>query len=91
MPAMILFGLSRASGLTTSLAPMTTATSVLVSWIPSQGGYTIDRYLVSRDGRQVGSVPASQTSYTDSGLAPGTAHRYTIVATSGTLRSSYSR
>jgi Fibronectin type III domain len=65
-----------------------TATSVLVSWIPSQGGYTIDRYLVSRDGRQVGSVPASQTSYTDSGLAPGSAHRYTIIATSGTQLSS---
>jgi hypothetical protein len=36
----------------------------------------------------VGSVPASQTSYTDNGLAPGTAHRYTIVAVSGTQRSS---
>jgi len=65
-----------------------TATSVLVSWAPSKGGATIDRYLVLRDGKQVGSVPASQTSYTDTGLAPGTAHRYTIVAASGTQRSS---
>jgi Fibronectin type III domain len=64
-----------------------TATSVLVSWTPSKGGTTIDRYLVSRDGRQIGSVPASQTSYTDSGLAPGTVHWYTIIATSGTQRS----
>jgi hypothetical protein len=65
-----------------------TATSVLVSWAPSKGGATIDRYLVLRDGRQVGDVPASQTSYTDTGLGPGTAHRYTIVAASGTQRSS---
>lgn len=65
-----------------------TATSVLVSWAPSQGGATIDYYLVLRDGRQVGDVPASQTSYTDTGLAPGTAHRYTIIAASGTQRSS---
>jgi hypothetical protein len=65
-----------------------TATSVLVSWAPSQGGATIDHYLVLRDGTQIGDVPASQTSYTDTGLAPGTAHRYTIIAASGTQRSS---
>jgi hypothetical protein len=65
-----------------------TATSVLVSWAPSKGGATIDRYLVLRDGAQVGSVPASQTSYVDNGLTPGTAHRYAIIAASGTQRSS---
>jgi hypothetical protein len=65
-----------------------TATSVLVSWAPSQGGATIDYYVVLRDGNQVGAVPASQTSYTDAGLAPGTAHQYTIIAASGTQRSS---
>jgi chitodextrinase len=64
-----------------------TATSVLVSWTPSQGGATVDHYLILRDGRQVGEVPARQTSYTDHGLAPGTTHRYTIIATSGTQRS----
>jgi hypothetical protein len=68
-----------------------TATVVLVSWAPSQGGATVDHYLILRDGKQVGSVSASQTSYTDNGLAPGTAHRYTIVATSGTQRSSPSQ
>jgi hypothetical protein len=68
-----------------------TATSVLVSWAPSQGGATVDHYLILRDGKQVGSVPASQTSYTDQGLAPGTAHQYTIVAVSGTQRSSPSQ
>jgi Fibronectin type III domain len=68
-----------------------TATSVLVSWTASKGGATIDHYLVLRDGRQVGSVPASQTSYTDNGLSPGTNHRYTVVAASGTQRSSPSK
>jgi hypothetical protein len=64
-----------------------TATSVLVSWAPSRGGATIDRYLVLRDGAQVGSVAAGRTSYVDNGLAPGTTHRYTIIAASGTERS----
>ncbi len=64
-----------------------TATSVRVSWAPSRGGATIDRYLVLRDGAQVGSVAASRTSYVDNGLAPGTTHRYTIIAASGTERS----
>lgn len=64
-----------------------TATSVLVSWSPSKGGATIDRYLVLRDGAQVGSVPVTQTSYNDHGLAPGTRHQYTIIAVSGTQRS----
>ena len=68
-----------------------TATSVLVSWSPSRGGAAIDHYLILRDGTQVGSVPASQTSYTDRGLAPGTAHRYRIIALSGTQRSQPSR
>ena len=68
-----------------------TATSVLVSWSPSKGGAAIDHYLILRDGTQVGSVPASQTSYLDSGLAPGTAHRYWIIAQSGTQRSQPSR
>ena len=64
-----------------------TATSVLVSWPPSSGGATIDHYLIVRDGTQVGSVPASQTSYLDNGLAPGTTHWYKIIAVSGTQRS----
>jgi hypothetical protein len=58
-----------------------TATSVLVSWQAASGiiaGPT--SYLVLRDGRQVGSVPASATSWTDHGLTPGVTYRYTVVA-----------
>ena len=64
-----------------------TATSATVSWTAPQGGTAPDRYLVTRDGRQVGLVPVGQTSYTDNGLAPGSTHYYTITAASGTLRS----
>jgi hypothetical protein len=64
-----------------------TATSVLVSWPASKGGATIDHYLIMRDGNQIASVPASQTSYTDNGLTPGTTHRYAIIAESGSQRS----
>jgi hypothetical protein len=68
-----------------------TATSVLVSWSPSRGGATIDHYLILRDGTQVGSVPATQSSYLDHGLVPGTDHRYQVIALSGTQRSQPSR
>jgi hypothetical protein len=67
-----------------------TATSVLVSWTPAKGGATIDKFLVLRDGAQVGSVAANETSFLDSGLTPGTAYRYTIIAESGTQHSTAS-
>ena len=37
-------------------------------------------YLVLRDGTRIGEIPASQTSWTDQGLAPGMTHKYTIEA-----------
>ena len=57
------------------------ATSALVSW-RTAGGLIEGpgSYLVLRDGRQVGSVPASATSWTDHGLTPGVTYRYTVVA-----------
>lgn len=64
-----------------------TATSAVVSWAASKGGATPDHYLVLRDGKQVGSVAASHTSFTDNGLAPGTTHHYTIIAAAGQQRS----
>jgi hypothetical protein len=70
------------------VATSRTATSAVVSWAASSGGATPDHYLVLRDGTQVGSVAASQTSFTDNGLAPGTTHQYTIIAAAGGLRSS---
>jgi hypothetical protein len=60
-----------------------TATSVNISWTASQGGAKPDQYIVFRDGKQVGVVPASHTSWTDTGLAPGTSHEYTVEAAGG--------
>jgi hypothetical protein len=70
------------------VATSRTATSAVVSWAASKGGATPDHYLVLRDGTQVGSVAASQTAFTDNGLAPGTTHQYTIIAAAGGQRSS---
>jgi hypothetical protein len=58
-----------------------TATSALVSWQAASGLIAgPSSYLVERDGRQVGSVPASATSWTDHGLTPGVTYRYSVVA-----------
>jgi len=63
-----------------------TATSVLVQWAPSKGSPVADHYLIRRNGVQVGSVLSTTTSYQDTGLAPATTYRYSIVAVSGTTR-----
>ena len=57
-----------------------TATTAEISWAASSGIASPDRYLVLRDGQQVGSVPASATSWTDHGLSPGTTYDYAVVA-----------
>ena len=57
-----------------------TATSVRLTWPASAGGGTPGHYLVLRDGRQAAEVPASQTTWSEQGLAPGTTHRYTVKA-----------
>lgn len=60
-----------------------TATTVTVSWPAAKGGATPAHYVVLRDGAQAGEVPASQTSWTDSGLAPGTTHQYAVETVGG--------
>jgi len=58
-----------------------TASSVVVSWVASNGSIVSPgNYLVLRNGRQVGSVSAGTTSWTDHGLAPGATYHYTVVA-----------
>ncbi len=57
-----------------------TATTAVVSWSPSTGGLGPDHYLVLRDGKQVGVVPARGTSYADHGLVPGRTYHYTVIA-----------
>ena len=60
-----------------------TSTSVLVQWDPSTTGPTVDRYLILRDGVEIGSVPSSVTSYKDTGLTANTVYEYRVVAVSG--------
>jgi hypothetical protein len=57
-----------------------TATSVLVSWIGSKGGATPVQYVIYRDGTQVGTVSASNASWTDTRLLPGSKHVYRVAA-----------
>ena len=67
-----------------------TATSVLVTWKPATSGAHAKLFLVTRDGRQVSSVPAGETSYLDQGLRPGTKHRYSVAAKAGSKQSAFS-
>jgi hypothetical protein len=64
-----------------------TATTALVSWDKPSGGATPERYVILRDGKQVGIVPATETSWTDTGLAPGTKHRYAVETEGGGAQS----
>lgn len=57
-----------------------TATTAVISWTASMGGFGPSHYLVLRDGKQIGLVPASVTSYTDHGLVPGMTYHYTVIA-----------
>ncbi len=63
------------------------ATSATITWTPPKGGTRPDHYLISRDGRPVGQAGDGKTSYTDSGLTPGSTHYYTVTAASGGLKS----
>jgi hypothetical protein len=65
-----------------------TATTAVVSWSAPNGGATPDRFLILRDGKQAGIVPAGETSWTDTGLAPGSRHTYAVETAAGGARSS---
>ncbi|GAA1951409.1 extracellular catalytic domain type 1 short-chain-length polyhydroxyalkanoate depolymerase [Kitasatospora viridis] len=67
-------GLPAPTGLTVS---GTTATSVSLTWQPVSGASSYDVY---RDGTQANASPVTGTTYTDSGLAAGTSHSYTVAA-----------
>jgi hypothetical protein len=67
-----------------------TATSVDVQWTAGKGGSAPDHFVVFRDGKEAATVPASQTTFTDTGLAPGARHQYTVTATGGGKQSGQS-
>jgi fibronectin type 3 domain-containing protein len=59
-------------------ATASTATQVGLSWTAADDNVLVTGYLVKRDGTQIART--NGTSYTDGGLAPGSAHSYTVVA-----------
>ena len=61
------------------LATATTATSVGLTWTAATDGVGVTKYLVYRDGTQVGT--SQSTSYSDTGLTQLTAYTYTVYAT----------
>jgi glucosylceramidase len=70
--------LSAPSNLTAS---NTTTTATTLNWGASTGGSGTVTYAIDRNGTQVATTTA--TSYTDTGLSPGTTYNYTVTA-SGT-------
>jgi hypothetical protein len=66
--------------------PSTTG-SVAFSWSRPATGPAPDRYVIRRDGKVMGSVPGTVTSYRGTGLAPATAYRYRVAAERGGKRS----
>ena len=67
---------SAPSGLITTA---TSATSVGLKWTAATDGVGVTKYLVYRDGTQVGTSPS--TSYSDTGLTQLTPYTYTVYAT----------
>ncbi|MEU1072945.1 MULTISPECIES: PHB depolymerase family esterase [unclassified Streptomyces] len=65
------------TGLTTTGAGTNT---IALAWNPVAGAASYDVY---RDGGRANTVPVAGTTYTDSGLAPGTTHTYTVAAVDG--------
>jgi hypothetical protein len=66
---------SAPAGLT---SPGKTSTSVSLSWTASTDNVGVAGYRVLRGGSQVGTTTG--TTYTDTGLTPGTAYSYTVRA-----------
>lgn len=79
--------LLRPAGL--AAGPSTTS-SVALSWSRPVTGPAPDRYVISRDGTVIGSVPGTVTSYRDTGLPPATVYRYRVAAEWGGKRSGLS-
>ena len=70
---------------TTLVTPGVTTTSVSLAWTDAssnENGFSIER-LVSGAWTQVGWVPDNVTAFTNTGLTPGTAYSYRVLAFNG--------
>ena len=79
--------LLRPAGLTAG--PSTTG-SVAFHWSHPATGPAPDSYVILRDGKVIGSVRGTATSYWQAGLAPATAYRYRVAAVRDGTRSALS-
>ena len=61
-------------------ATANSATSVTVSWLPSNDNVGVVGYDVYRDGSFLRTVPGTQTSLTDQTVQPSTTYAYTVDA-----------
>jgi glucose/arabinose dehydrogenase len=69
----------------TGLTGTATGTTVRLTWLAATDNVAVTAYVVLRDGTAIGTVTGSAanppaTSFTDGGLLPDTAYRYTVVA-----------
>lgn len=73
------------AGLAVKSVPNTsgTAASIELTWSGPATGPLPDEYLVLRDGRQVGTLRGTVTSYADAGLVPNTSYRFQVIAVRG--------
>jgi len=72
------------------VAGPSTTRSVAFRWAGPATGPLPDKYLILDDGKVVGSVPGSVTSYRGTGLDPATAYQFRVAAVRGGQRSALS-
>jgi chitodextrinase len=65
---------------TSVTASATSQTTIGLSWAPSTDDVGVTSYTVLRGGVSIASVPATATTFTDTGLTPGTAYSYQVQA-----------
>ena len=59
------------------------STQINLSWTASSDVIGVQGYRIYRNGTQVGTVPVSGTTFSDTGLAPATSYSYTLAAVDG--------
>jgi serine/threonine protein kinase/chitodextrinase len=60
-----------------------TTSSLTIDWSGPAAGPRPDTYEILRNGTVVGTAPGTATSYTDSGLPPGSQYLYQVIAVRG--------
>ena len=71
-------------------AGVRTTSSVTFHWSGPATGPSPDKYLILHNGKVIGSVPGTVTSFHATGLGPATAYKYRVAAVRGGDRSALS-